>query len=230
MVDAGEPCDPTSPGGAFACPVGASCTAACTCGEATTTTTVVGGSTTTTTLPAEICGNCIDDDGDALIDFEDSGCCGDVGTGGMTVTTSVLKQRGARTKMKLRSLLGVDQSLCSIALTHDVFLQMRLRDGQLLCASVPATKFTKRGKHVTFRDRKGRVESAEGIRAMAFVCKADGAVRYHAKGSKVLFRTPDAGVFEITLGLRAPSGDPADNLCHAVLQDFQPAKGGLKTP
>src|SRR5262249_31949779 len=45
----------------------------------TTTTTLSGVSSTTTTLappPKEICGNCVDDDGDGLTDFEDAACCG----------------------------------------------------------------------------------------------------------------------------------------------------------
>jgi hypothetical protein len=191
----------------------------------------VDGTSTTSTTLLEICGNCIDDDGDGDVDFEDADCCGNDSEGGMSVNKSVLKQRGGRTKMTFRSILGVDQSLCGLALTHDVFLQMRLRDGQLLCAWVPAMKFMKMGKHaVTFWDLKEKIASAKGIRDMAFVCKPDGAVRYYAKGTKVQFRTPDAGLFEITLGLKAPSGNPADNRCHAVLQDFRTAPNGLKAP
>jgi hypothetical protein len=51
IVDPSEPCDPSSPGGAFNCPAGATCSAQCTCETATTT------STTTTTLPGDDCGN-----------------------------------------------------------------------------------------------------------------------------------------------------------------------------
>src|SRR5262249_50766266 len=42
-------------------------------------TTTFPGQTTTTTLPGsarEICGNCVDDDGNGLTDLEDPACCG----------------------------------------------------------------------------------------------------------------------------------------------------------
>ena len=254
MVDQGEPCDPSSPGGAFLCPPGSICSAACTCQEGTTTsttaaptttttsttpggsttstsTTITGATTTSTTLPVEICGNCIDDDSDGAIDFEDSDCCGNDSTNGMEVTRSVFKRRGAKTRMKLRSIIGVEQTLCSLALTHDVFLQMKRSDGELLCAWVPAMKFMTMGKHmVSFWDLKERVESAKGIRDMAFTCKSDGAVRYYAKGPKVRFRTPGAGDVEITLGFRSPNGNAADNRCHAVVQEFRTAPNGLRAP
>jgi hypothetical protein len=85
-------------------------------------------------------------------------------------------------------------------------------------------------KSVVFWDLKEKIESAKGIRDMAFVCKPDGAIRYYAKGPKVRFRTPDPGIFEITLGLKAPTGNAADNRCHTVLQDFRSGPGGLRAP
>jgi hypothetical protein len=48
MVDPGEPCDPTSPGGAFLCEPGQTCSAECTCVSPSTTTTAP---TTTTEAP-----------------------------------------------------------------------------------------------------------------------------------------------------------------------------------
>src|SRR5262249_26252579 len=41
-----------------------------------TSTTTTTTSTTTTTVPAEACGNCLDDDGDGRVDFDDADCCG----------------------------------------------------------------------------------------------------------------------------------------------------------
>ena len=38
MVDPGEPCDPSSPGGAFSCAPGETCSEICTCLPPTTTT------------------------------------------------------------------------------------------------------------------------------------------------------------------------------------------------
>jgi hypothetical protein len=181
--------------------------------------------------PVEICGNCIDDDGDGLIDFEDPDCCGNDGEGQMEITRSIMKHRGTQTRMKLRSIIGVDQSLCDLALTYDVFIQFRRDDGELLCAWVPATKFMRMGKRmVAFWDFKERIASAKGIRDMAFTCKSDGAVRYYAKGPKVQYQTPGAGNLLITLGLRSPTGDPAENRCHEVVQDFRATPRGLRAP
>jgi len=219
------------------CPDGEVCsplTCMCVPASSTTTTTVVGPTTTSTTLvppPHEICGNCIDDDGDHLVDFEDPDCCSDDEEGSLEVTRSVFKSRKETTKMKLRSIIGVDQTLCQLALTHDVFLQYRKTDGELLCAWVPYSKFMKMGRTmVSFWDLKGKVETAKGIRDMAIICKPDGAVRYYAKGPKVKFKTPGAGTIEITLAFRGQSGDPADNVCHQVTQPFRPGPGGLIAP
>jgi hypothetical protein len=70
MVDPGEPCDPSSPGGAFTCAPGEVCSGACTC-EPTSTTTTSTMATTTTTSPATTtttvagtCGNGVVDPGE----------------------------------------------------------------------------------------------------------------------------------------------------------------------
>src|SRR5439155_1472575 len=73
----------------------------------TTTTTPGTTSTTASTLgtgpvppPREICGNCIDDDGNGLTDFEDPACCMQSQAFTMTVTRGLLRPRGATTRLK----------------------------------------------------------------------------------------------------------------------------------
>src|SRR5204863_447292 len=79
----------------------------------TTTTTPGTTSTTTTTLgtgpvppPRDICGNCIDDDGNGLTDFEDAACRIQSQAFTMTVTRGLLRPRRATTRLKLNSLLA----------------------------------------------------------------------------------------------------------------------------
>ena len=64
VVDPGEECDPSSPGGSFCAP-GTTCTDQCVCeggGSTTTTTTTTPGSTTT--APGGLCGNGVVDPGE----------------------------------------------------------------------------------------------------------------------------------------------------------------------
>jgi len=64
MVDPGEPCDPSSPGGAFLCAPGEVCTAACTCASTTTTSTEAPTTTSTTSTTLNLCGNGMVDPGE----------------------------------------------------------------------------------------------------------------------------------------------------------------------
>jgi hypothetical protein len=68
MVDPGEPCDPSSPGGAFSCAPGETCSEICTCLPPTTTTleptTTTTTSSTTSTTVVNTCGNGMVDPGE----------------------------------------------------------------------------------------------------------------------------------------------------------------------
>src|SRR5204863_444349 len=135
------------------------------------TTTPGATSTTTTTLgtgpvppPREICGNCIDDNGNGLTDFEDPACCMQSQAFTMTVTRGLLRPRGATTRLKLKSLLAKVGLADVNPLKQDVFVQIRPAGGtDVLCAKAPADKFMKMHGAFKFWDRHHRVASAKGM-------------------------------------------------------------------
>src|SRR5262249_61192439 len=114
--------------------------------------------------PAEICGNCIDDDGNGLTDFEDPACCPQGQTFAMSVTRGRLRPHGPTSKLVLRSLLASHGLEGVNPLKEDVFLQIRQGGGAgILCAKAPATAFRRTHKAFKFRDRKHQVASARGV-------------------------------------------------------------------
>ena len=216
--DAGEQCDPN------ASPTG--CATGTTCGAA-----VVGSADACRCVPAtggpkEICGNCIDDDGNGKTDFEDPACCPRQQTFTMAVRRGKLRPRGPVTKLKLRTVLA------EAGLDHvnprkeDVFLQIRPRGGMdVLCAKVPAEKFMRMHRAFKFWDRKHRVVSAKGLSDMTIKVRKNKSVRLRTVGKRVQFRTPTEGPLEVTVGFHDPAGD-GGNSCSSQVQAFRTTRTG----
>jgi len=165
----------------------------------------------------EICGNCIDDDGNGLTDFEDPACCPTARSFTMLVRKLLLKPRGsARTRLRLKSTLAQAGLADVDPLTEDVYLQIR-RTGMLdaLCAKVPALKFMHMHRAFKFWDKHHRVASAKGIEDMTIVVRKDGSVRLRTQGRRVRMDTPGAGQLEITVGFQNPAHGDAQNRCSA---------------
>ena len=143
-------------------------------------------------------------------------------------------KKGAKSKLLLRALLPVTSGACDAALTKNVYVQIRRtvpQDGDTaLCAMVPASKFMPMKHMVSFWDLKHQVESACGIRDMAFTCKDDGVVRFYAAGSKVCLRALQAEGLKITIAFQG-GNDASQNVCLSVDQAIKNPKGlGLKFP
>jgi len=210
-----------------------STTATTTSEAATTTTTSTPGatSTTTTTLggepgPREICGNCIDDDGNGLTDFEDPACCMQTQAFTMEVTRGLLRPHGGTTRLKLKSLLAQAGLADVNPLKQDVFVQIRPTGGtDVLCAKAPAGKFMK--MHGAFKFWHGRlVASAKGINDILVKVRRDGSVRFSAVGKRVEFTTPPGGTLQVTVGFRDPATAEAGNRCSTQTRAFRTGRRG----
>jgi hypothetical protein len=176
---------------------------------------------------AEECGNCLDDDGNGLTDYEDPSCC--VGPQRFpmvlrkgSISRNVKKQQ---TQLRLRSVLA-SSGLGDVDPTKDdVFIQLRDPTGNsLLCARIPAELFrTKRGRSFKFRDRDGRLETALGLRRVSIRKAKDGSVQLRAKGKGVPFELPNAGAIEITAAFAPSEGEAR---CSAARRPFRSGKRG----
>ena len=172
-----------------------------------TTSTTSSSTTTTTTAPVpEICGNCIDDDGNGLTDLDDPACCGgSLGTLTVKPLLRIIAKDGGRSYFQLG---GVTNLTTPATLSGDVAVQMsQPAAGTILCARVPAAAFGHRQKSFRFDDRKGLVSSAKGIRRAMLAPLPGGGTRVRARGKLVTFETPaHAGTARVAIGFTGPDG------------------------
>ncbi|MGH7644010.1 MAG: choice-of-anchor Q domain-containing protein, partial [Gemmatimonadales bacterium] len=191
----------------------------------TTTSTT---STTSTTAPgAEVCGNCLDDDQNDLTDFEDPACCAAGGTSGLIVKKARIKPRTGKHVLKLTAALTQgDVGL----LGGDVFVQLRqVGGGEVLCARLPAARFTRKKTTARFKDKTHAVESARGVEKAVVRLKRDQSVKLRAAGKQVELISPHEGGARITIGFLGPSA--TDNRCAGADASLRAArKGALQYP
>jgi hypothetical protein len=200
-------------------------------GATTTTTTAAPGATTTTTLPAvaEICGNCIDDDGDGRVDLDDPDCC--VGAP-LTLKRARLKPSRARpgtTTLRLAGSLADPGAAAVDPGRQDVVLQLHHRDEAFdWCARIPASAITaKKGVRFRFRDRTGAL--ASGVDGFVLRRKKNGTLKIALRGKGAQFATPSAGAMGVVLGFDDPAGG---RHCASIEPAFRPKgkKGLLLAP
>jgi hypothetical protein len=178
-------------------------------------------STTISTLPpAEACGNCLDDDGDGLADFEDSDCCGGIPEV-LSIERLQLRSIGAATQLKLAaSPLAGEASLAPP--THAVFVQLAVaEDDPIFCASVDAVHFRGRRNTATFADRSNGVPSAGGITSLRIQRHRSGTLRLKLGGDRVAFASPAAGSLRVAVALRSLVEPGNPTRCAAGLGDFE---------
>jgi hypothetical protein len=206
-------------------------------GSTTTTTTsstlATVTTTTSTTLSTELCDNCVDDDGDAQVDFEDGDCCA---AAVLTLKKGRLRPRDAGTAtVKLKAKLA-ESPLVADGVTQDVTLQLR-GAGTSLCARFPVSTLVRRGKRLRFRDADGVVTSARGITAVTLVEKQRGAIvekdqtaRVAIVGQEAQLAVLGPGPFTLTLGFRDPATAETANVCASGTATFRPARRGVRYP
>jgi hypothetical protein len=235
--EAGEECDGTdfggltcadfSTGGAFVDGSAGGGFLSCTTGCAIDTSTCV----------TEICGNCIDDDGNGLTDFEDLACCA-----GDERHAQVLKKGRLRankkkggTRVKLKAILWSGTETADPT-TEDVYVQARESNGDsLFCARLPASAFRqkKNGKKTyRFRDKRGVIDGAGGLQKVSIRTDKHGMTRFKARGKHTAFTLPEAGPLEITVAfLPSDNATAATPRCSAAVRAFRSTKhAGLRFP
>jgi hypothetical protein len=181
-------------------------------------TTVVSTSstvpTTTTTLPGgEQCGNCADDDGDGLTDFEDPDCCEIPTT--LTVRQGLLRSNnnGPTSRFALRGCIEIEDRSKVDPLNQDVYVQIRdTQTNELFCSLVPAAKFMRLHKSaVAFWDRSGKVTSARGIEDLA-VLNRKSCLGFYTLGRNLQLASEQGVRYKITSAFKYPE-DKGATVC-----------------
>jgi hypothetical protein len=187
--------------------------------------------TTTTTLPplAEVCGDCIDNDGDGLTDLEDPACCATAAT--VKLRASRLARGRGGAKLKLRGALALTLGSGARA-TDDLTVQLRA-DGRpdFLCARIPAASLVRRGARETFKDPRHALKTARGIDSVRLKQRKGLTVSIAVAGRKMPVELPPAGTVKVTVGLRDPGGGDGRYRCATAARPFKRSKrGALRYP
>src|SRR5437016_507747 len=171
--------------------------------------------------PAEICGDCIDNDGNGLTDFEDPACCSETQEFAMTLSNGMIKPAGETSKLRLRSLL-MGTGMTSISpTTQDVLVQLRPADGKdIFCARIPATAFVRHQSNFKFVARRTPTVSAKGLDRVMVNIRHNGTVRFRTLGKRVQLTSVAQGRMQLTLGF-IDAANPAANRCSSTTTPFQ---------
>jgi hypothetical protein len=187
----------------------------------------------------EICGNCIDDDGDGLVDFEDPDCC--AAQEGQLFQMDLRNARLRPRRATGRTLLRVKGALARSGLAgridplaQQVGIQIRSADqGELLCATIPAGKFLKRKKGYVFSQKRTPLpaELGRNLNRVRIKPLKSGVVAFRAKGRQTMIATPPEGALQISVGFMRPGTPSSQNVCSQAVRLFRGGKKGqLKFP
>jgi hypothetical protein len=172
----------------------------------------------------EICGNCIDDDGNGLVDLADAACCVPERTASMELREGVIAPGRETSRLRLAATLGGDASLSAPG-GQQVLMQLGSAPNGSFCASMPPSAF--RGTAEKLRLGRGIVAGARGVRRMLLKRQPDGAIRWQARGRRVGFSTDERqGALDILL-LLADATTPGEGArCFAARAFFRPGRNG----
>jgi hypothetical protein len=144
--------------------------------------------TTTTTLPVphEICGNCVDDDGDGRTDYEDPACCTQSASMQVKKVVIVPGPAGAmKGHLSLASILAQTGFADVDPTKDDVTVQLRNQNGELLCATISSQRWKRPRRRGPFHFGDPTGTLAQGLRTMNIVVPKSGAARFTAAGKKM---------------------------------------------
>jgi hypothetical protein len=194
-----------------------------------TTSTAPG--TTSTTVPREICGDCIDNDGDGLTDLEDPECCAAAQAAALDLRASRLRPVAGGVGVSLAGIFPDVGLAAGTASTDDVFVQLREAGrADFLCVRIPAADVKRHGRRAIFKDPKHAVASARGVDVLKLKERKNGSGALAVKGRSVTLTLPAAGTLQVTVGLRDPAS-PGTSRCATVAVPFTAGKkGALKFP
>ena len=147
----------------------------------------------------EVCGDCQDNDGDGLVDYEDPECCErtDLLTLGRMVMR--MRPRPARDTLRLRSRPTAASTASLDPVRDGVTLQLSDGDGRLYChdLALVTTRAALKRRVFRFRDRTGTL--AAGLQRARLKIRTDGRIVFRAAGGKMQLRTPVDTGMRVTL-------------------------------
>jgi len=170
--------------------------------------------------PTEICGNCIDDDGNGLVDAEDPACCAEP----LALDLRRLRIRmraGLSGQLRVKARYAAATPADFDPMTQDTEIQISDPEGQVFCHTVTAPNW----KHphtrlYRFKDKKQLF--AGGLRVGNFRVKRSGALMFVTRGKKVPMRETDGKQLRVTVRV--------GNQCATTEMTLRPAHKALVFP
>ena len=148
--------------------------------------------------PVEICGDCIDNDGDGLVDWEDPDCCEQLLA--LQPRRVMLKRPGAkgRNRMRVKAIYSQFTPAGFDPTRDDTSVQIADGTGQVVCATVPAGHWMRpTPRRFSFCDKDGAF--AGGLRDGRFVKRRNGRVVFRAISRKLPDRAVEGTNVRITV-------------------------------
>jgi len=148
--------------------------------------------------PVEICGDCIDNDGDGLVDWEDPDCCEQLLA--LTPKRVMLKRPAAkgRNRMRVKAIYSQFTPAGFDPTRDDTSVQIADGTGQVVCATVPAGHWMRpTPRRFSFCDKDGAF--AGGLRDGRFVKRRNGRVVFRAISRKLPDRAVEGTNVRITV-------------------------------
>jgi hypothetical protein len=175
------------------------------------------------TLALEICGNCLDDDGNALVDLADPACCAAERSAAMDLVDGRIAPGTTTSGLRLAATLDGAVDLSPDG--QQVLLQLGSAPGGSFCASLPPSAF--RGSPNKLRLTGGAVAGARGVRRMTLRRAGDGTIHWRVRGRRVWFSTDERqGSLDVRL-LLADATDPGRApSCFEARAFFRPGPRG----
>jgi len=166
------------------------------------TTTTLAATTTTTLVPTEVCGNCADDDGDGLTDYEDPACCAQPAAMQVKKVVIVPGPAGAtKGHLSLTAILAQTGFADVDPTRDDVTVQFHNPNGELLCASATHQRWKRERRRgpFDFADPTGTV--AQGLRKMQIKVQKNGSTQFTTAGKKMDLGRYAGAEFSVTVGV-----------------------------
>jgi hypothetical protein len=148
---------------------------------------------------AEVCGDCQDNDGDGLVDYEDPDCCRQIDP--LTLARMVMRERpqAARDSLRLRSRAVAGSTSSLNPASDGVTLQLSDANGQLYCHDIALATTKGALKHGVFRFRDRTGTLAAGLQRVRFKIRKDGRIVFRAAGGKMNLRPATDNGLRVTL-------------------------------
>jgi uncharacterized repeat protein (TIGR01451 family) len=149
---------------------------------------------------AEVCGDCLDNDGDGLVDYEDPDCCAQplaLGVRRMKLKPAVNADVHGN-RLRLRARYAPTAPPLFDPMTQDTTLQIADASGQMFCQTITTPHWKHpRARLYRFRDKKGLF--AAGLERGKFKVRKNGQVVFRTRGKRMEMRMPDGALVTVTL-------------------------------